>query len=159
MRSQRPFTLISLSVWLLTLLLCLAVEATEETPTIGFSGPQPPQLGQPLQILISHASYPQLEAVSVTVTCQNGLDAPQQERLSNPNDSGILTWIPAHSGDCLITASGPALADSPALEISQRVTVQGEHSQGWPGWIWGLFAALLVLLGGLLWAVRALRPR
>ncbi|MGV3523083.1 MAG: hypothetical protein ACO1RX_02605 [Candidatus Sericytochromatia bacterium] len=146
-------------LFLLLMLMILPAYATEETPTIGFSGTQAPVQGRPLQILISHASYPQLQAVSVTVSCQEGLEAPQSETLPAPSDSGIVTWIPAHTGNCLITATGLALPDAPALAITRRVTVRAERPQGWPGWIWALLAALLVMLGGLLWAVRALRPR
>lgn len=131
---QRSFTAFKMGFLTLVMLslfgLLPPLQATEETPTIGFGNNQQPQLGQAIQVLISHASYPRLEAFEVEARYLNWL-SPETQTLEAPNDNGILSWTPSQAGEVELIARAPALEGAEAVTISKRVSVEGAGGFPW----------------------------
>lgn len=137
--------------WLLTMLLLLTglglnARATEEAAAIGIGGNAPLQVGVQAQVLISHASYPHLEAFEVKATYGAGGFTPVSEQLGHPNDNGILSWTPAKAGDVLIEAKAPAAEGAPAVALSQNFNISGDAAP-FPRWYHLLGIVLGIVLG------------
>lgn len=128
-------------VWMMLLGLP-AAHGTDERPAIGIGGNAPLAVGQPVQVLVSHASHPRLEDFAVSATYQPYGPWPRTEALGHPNDYGILSWKPSQGGSVLLKAVAPG---TPPLEIRQLVTVSG--NAGFPTWehLFGLGLALLFI--------------
>ena len=141
--------------WFVISLLLLAglaggisgARATEERPTLGLDGVQYPLVGEPVRVLISHASYPELERFQVKVTYRPNSDVSKEEVLPPPNDFGTLEWTPTAAGITTLTAEAPAIEGFEAVKLSLQVSVR--HG-GFPlsGLLIFVFS-MLTLFGGL----------
>ena len=129
--------------------------ATEEKPAIGIVGDPYPLVGQPVQVLISHPSHPQLESFGVSVTYRPNSAAPVRDEIGSPNANGILSWTPRMPG--ITTLKAVAAGGDKPLELSKNVSVRFE---GFPPLGMLIFAlAGLTLFGGLGWVLtKTARP-
>ncbi|MBF2054035.1 MAG: hypothetical protein IGS03_11315 [Candidatus Sericytochromatia bacterium] len=121
--------------------------ATEERPTLGLDGVQYPLVGEPVRVLISHASYPELERFQVKVTYRPNSDVSKEEVLPPPNDFGTVEWTPTAAGITILTAEAPAIEGFEAVKLTLQISVR--HG-GFPlsGLLIFVFS-MLTLFGGL----------
>lgn len=121
--------------------------ATEERPALGLDGVTYPQVGEPVRLLISHASYPELERFQVKVTYRPNSDVSKSETLPPPNDFGVLEWTPTDAGITTLTAEAPALEGFEPVKLTLQVSVR---YGGFPlsGLLMFIFS-MLTLFGGL----------
>lgn len=122
--------------------------ATEETPALGLDGDAYPLINTPTQIMISHASYPDLSRFKVTVTYRANSSTSHEETLATPNADGYVSWTPQDAGITILKATAPALeAGEKEVAIEKSVSVRF-GSFPIPGIL--IFAlATLILFGGL----------
>lgn len=83
--------------------------ATEEIPALGLSGDAYPLINTPTQIMISHASYPDLSRFKVVVTYRANSSTSHEEVLGTPNADGYVSWTPQEAGITTLKATAPAL--------------------------------------------------
>lgn len=142
--------------WLLLMLAMglssLPAQATPEKAVLGLEGGRFPKQGEPVQVLISHPTYPHLEDFEVTVTYRPNSSQSFAEKLPKPNDMGIVTWTPKQAGITTLTAKAPGVPGEKQLELSTQVSVR-YGSFPVSGIIIFLFAAL-TLFGGLILTIR-----
>lgn len=108
-------------ILLFVLLFPFMGQATEEKPAIGVEDPYP-QVGKPVQVLVSHASHP-LETFTVKVTYRPNSTVSKEQDLGRPNDNGILEWTPQDAGITVIEATANKLDDS-KIVIKKQVSVR-----------------------------------
>ena len=122
--------------------------ATEEIPALGLNGDAYPLINTPTQIMISHASYPDLSRFKVTVTYRANSSTSHEEVLSAPNADGYVSWTPQEAGIAILKATAPALnAGEEEVTINKSVSVR---FGGFPPTGILIFAlATLILFGGL----------
>lgn len=83
--------------------------ATEEIPALGLNGDPYPLVNTPTQIMISHASYPDLSQFKVSVTYRANSSTSHEETLGTPNADGYVSWTPQQAGITILKATAPAL--------------------------------------------------
>lgn len=140
--------------YLLILIQCLSlflistsVLATEEIPTLGLSGDAYPLVNTPTQVMISHASYPDLKRFEVVVTYRANSSTSYQETLPAPNEDGYVAWTPKEAGIAILKATAPGIESQDSVSIEKNISVR---FGGFPATGMLIFAlATLVLFGGL----------
>ncbi len=149
-----------LLVWIGLFLFSGLAYATEERPTLGLEGGAFPLINQPVNILVSHASYPDLEKFELTATYRPNSSTSFVEKLPAPNDMGRVEWIPKEAGIATLTAIAPELKgveDGNAVKLETNVSVR-YGSFPMSGILIFLLAAL-TLFGGLIVTLLASRER
>lgn len=140
--------------YLLIFLQCLAlvfistsVLATEEIPALGLSGDAYPLINTPTQIMISHASYPDLKRFEVVVTYRANSSTAYQETLPAPNEDGYVAWTPKEAGIAILKATAPGIESKDPVSIEKNVSVRFGTFPATGMLIFAL--ASLILFGGL----------
>lgn len=111
---------------LITLLMAsLAAGATPEQPALGIGGDGRLEVGKPAQVLVSHATYPQLSAFAISVTYHAHGPIPQTEDLGHPDDDGRLNWTPHTGGAIRLKALAPAVPGAAAVALQRDFDVAG----------------------------------
>lgn len=122
--------------------------ATEEIPALGINGDAYPLINTPTQIMISHASYPDLSRFKVTVTYRANSSTSHEEVLGIPNADGYVSWTPQDAGITILKATAPALeTGAKDIVIEKSVSVRFGSFPVTGILIFAL--ATLVLFGGL----------
>lgn len=125
----------------------IGVLATEEIPALGLSGDAYPLINTPTQIMISHASYPDLKRFEVVVTYRANSSTAYQETLPAPNEDGYVAWTPKEAGIAILKATAPGVDSKDPVSIEKNVSVR---FGAFPATGMLIFAlASLILFGGL----------
>lgn len=144
-------------VWFSLLLASGVAFATEERPTLGLEGDAFPMVNQAINILVSHASYPNLEKFKLTVTYRPNSSTSFIEELPAPNDMGRVEWTPKKAGIATLTAIAPGVEDQNEVKLEKNVSIR-YGSFPLSGILIFLLAAL-TLFGGLLITLLASRHK
>ncbi len=105
------------------LLSAIPAWATEEAATLGLDKTYPLQ-GESVQILVSHPSYPELDKVRLKATNRPSSTVEESEDLPAPDSDGKVNWTPKHSGLVVLSATAPALGDTPEVKLSKNLSVR-----------------------------------
>jgi len=145
-------------LWIALLLLGTGLaSATEERPTLGLEGNEFPVINQPINILVSHASYPDLEKFKVTATYRPNSSTSFTEELPAPNDMGRVEWLPKEAGIATLTAVAPGVEDDKEVKMETNVSIR-YGSFPLSGILIFLLAAI-TLFGGLIVTIQVSRHR
>lgn len=125
-----------------------SVLGTEERPALGLSGGEYPLVHTPTQIMVSHASYPDLKRFKVTVTYRANSSTAYQETLEAPNEDGYVSWTPREAGITILNAEAPDI-ENPETSVKIEKSVSVRFGSFPPAGLLIFALATLILFGGL----------
>lgn len=137
--------------------LVLPATATPEKPAIGLKdGSKYPLLDQATQILISHATYPDLTQFKVQVTYRPNSMVTFTKNIGSPDSDGRLSWTPHDAGICVIEAIAPGLKEGDKeIKITNKVSVR--YGSFPPMGLLVMLLAACTLFGGLIYSFTKLQ--